>query len=264
MDDFALAQKINRLIRWRDSRPGREKFIQHKFDSAPFGNAYACLSPGNESPFASANNNRVHLCGADGGLTRDGVMRLKGLFDEVGIRRFFVWLSPGSNVEAVRGWLTDAGLTRVPFVTYPTLTREPYEGRPVETDLEVRELEAGEAAGLAGRLDDAAWPEYLPSIGLPGHHHFIALDRDRPVASAVLCVFEELGYLGVARTAEADRRRGAQSALIAKRIEKARALGCRTLASETLSIAPASLSNLLKAGFQTIYDKEVFERKPAD
>jgi GNAT superfamily N-acetyltransferase len=92
----------------------------------------------------------------------------------------------------------------------------------------------------------------------------MAFDRRRPVASAVLCVSSELGYLSLARTAEPARRRGAQRALIATRIEKARALGCRTLASETLSILPTSLGNLLKAGFQPVYEKEVYERKPAD
>jgi hypothetical protein len=91
----------------------------------------------------------------------------------------------------------------------------------------------------------------------------MAFDGNRPVASAVLCTFEELGYLCMARTAEADRGRGAQRALIAKRIEKARALGCRTLVSETLSIVPISLGNLRKAGFKTVYEKEVYEAKLA-
>jgi GNAT superfamily N-acetyltransferase len=261
MDDLALARTIKRLAAWMDDRSGRTGLIQHRFESAPFGNAYVCISPGDDSPFASANHNRVHLCGTDGGLTRDGVLRFASLFDEAGVGRFFVWLSPGPNIESVRAWVADAGLSRVPFVAYPTLARGAHEALPVETDLEVRELLVGEAAGLAGCQDEAAWPEYLQSAGAPGYHHFIALDRDRPVASAVLCVFENLGYLCMARTAEPARRRGAQRALIAKRIEKARALGCRTLASETLSIVPISLGNLQKAGFQTVYEKEVYERK---
>ena len=252
---------MKRLAAWMDDRSGRAGLIQHRFASAPFGNAYVCIAPGDDSPFASANHNRVHLCGADGGLTRDGVMRLASLFDEAGVGRFFVWLSPGPDIESVRAWLADAGLSRVPFVAYPTLARDAHAALPVETDLVVRELSVGEAAGLAGRLDDAAWPDYLQSAGAPGYSHFAAFDRDRPVASAVLCVFEELGYLCMARTAEPARGRGAQRALIARRIEKARALDCRTLASETLSIVPISLGNLQKAGFQTAYEKEVYERK---
>jgi GNAT superfamily N-acetyltransferase len=264
MDDFVLAQTIKRMTGWMDSRSGREGLVQHRFESAPFGTAYVCVLPGDDSPYPSSNHNRVHLCGAEGGLTREGVVRLAGLFEEAGVGRFFIWLSPGPNLEVVRDWLVEVGLSRFPFVTYPTLVRGAHEALSVETDLEVRELAIEEAAGLAGRLDDAAWPEYLQSTGVPGFYHFIAFDRRRPVASAVLCVSGELGYLGMARTAETARGRGAQRALIAKRIEKARALGCRTLASETLSIVPISLSNLLKAGFQPAYEKEVYGRKVAD
>ena len=264
MDKFDLARTIKRLRDWMDSRSGRAGLVQHRFESAPFGTAYACLLPGDDHPHPSSNHNRVHLCGAEGGLTREGVRRLAGLFDEAGVGRFFFWLSPGPDRESVRGWLLEAGLSRFPYVAYPTLVRGADESAPVETDLEVRELAVGEAAGFADGLGDAAWPEYLPSIGAPGFFHFMAFDRRRPVASAVLCVSGELGYLGMARTAEPDRRRGAQRALIAGRIEKARALGCRTLASETLSILTTSLGNLQKAGFQPAYEKEVYERKPAD
>jgi hypothetical protein len=42
-------------------------------------------------------------------------------------------------------------------------------------------------------------------------------------------------------------------------IEAAIALGCRVLISETLSILKNSLSNLEKAGFRTIFEKEVYE-----
>jgi hypothetical protein len=70
------------------------------------------------------------------------------------------------------------------------------------------------------------------------------------VASAVLFIFEELGYLSAALTTEPFRRRGAQSALIAQRIKKVAAVGCKIVVSETLSIVEHSLGNLQKAGFE--------------
>jgi hypothetical protein len=36
----------------------------------------------------------------------------------------------------------------------------------------------------------------------------MAFEGERPVASAALCAFEELGYLGMALTVEPFRRRG--------------------------------------------------------
>jgi GNAT superfamily N-acetyltransferase len=69
-----------------------------------------------------------------------------------------------------------------------------------------------------------------------------------------------------AATAESHRRRGAQQALIAKRIERAEQAGCSTLVSETLYMLEHSYRNLQRAGFREAYEKEVFEwdggRKP--
>ena len=49
----------------------------------------------------------------------------------------------------------------------------------------------------------------------------MAFDGKRPVAAAALCIFEDLGYLLSAATVEDHRKRGAQQALIAKRVEQA-------------------------------------------
>jgi GNAT superfamily N-acetyltransferase len=68
-----------------------------------------------------------------------------------------------------------------------------------------------------------------------------------------------MGYLMAARTAETHRKRGAQQALIAKRVERAEQIGCSILVSETLTMLEHSLRNLQRAGFQEIYDKEVYE-----
>jgi GNAT superfamily N-acetyltransferase len=100
---------------------------------------------------------------------------------------------------------------------------------------------------------------YARSAGKEGFFHYMAFDRDRPVAIAALYMFENIGYLAMASTAESHRRRGAQQALIAKRIEKAEAVGCTIMVSETLYMLQHSYRNLQRAGFQEIYEKEVYE-----
>ena len=92
-----------------------------------------------------------------------------------------------------------------------------------------------------------------------GFFHYMAFDGKRPVAIAALCIFEDIGYLMAAATAESHRRRGAQQALIAKRIERAEALGCAIEVSETLYMLEHSWRNLQRAGFQEVYEKEVYE-----
>jgi hypothetical protein len=73
-----------------------------------------------------------------------------------------------------------------------------------------------------------------------------------------LCLFEGIGYLMAAATAENDRKRGAQQALIAKRIARAEQSGCSIQVSETLYLIEDSLRNLQRAGFEEAYEKEVY------
>ena len=87
----------------------------------------------------------------------------------------------------------------------------------------------------------------------------MAFDGARPVAIAALCIFEDIGYLMAAATVESHRKRGAQQALIAKRVERAEQLGCSSLVSETLYMLEHSYRNLQRAGFREAYEKEVYE-----
>jgi GNAT superfamily N-acetyltransferase len=232
---------------------------QHVFAATPFGAAYVSISLAEQGPYASANFNRVYLCGAEEGLTVEGLAHIADRFRHAGVEKYYVWLSPGPRMEVVRGWLEDAGMTRRRYVRYPTLARDAETPSRVAARIDAREMAADEAKHLAERHQGIAWPDYARAAGAPGYHHFMAFDGGAPIATAVLYVLDEVGYLAVALTAEPFRGRGAQQALIARRIEAAAALGCRILVSETLSILEASLGNLQKAGFRTIFEKEVYE-----
>jgi hypothetical protein len=258
MDRFSLAKTMKEMTRRTDACWRPADSVQHQFAGAPFGSTYVCISPGEQGEFASSNHNRLHLCGVEPGLTADGTTGLLKLFGDAGIGRYFVWISPGPDMEAVRRWLADAGLARRPSVAYLTLARDAWEPAQAATGFDVREVGRQEIERLSARLDGVIWPEYLRSLGAPGMHHFMAFEGERPVASAVLCNFKELGYLSMALTAEPFRRRGAQSALIAQRIKKAVAVGCEIVVSETLSILEHSLGNLQRAGFEVAYEDEVY------
>ena len=123
----------------------------------------------------------------------------------------------------------------------------------------MREVGADEIAAMHEPPDQTIWPDYLRTAGSEGFFHYMAFDGKRPVAIAALCMFEDIGYLTAAATAESHRRRGAQQALIAKRIERAEALGCAIEVSETLYMLEHSWRNLQRAGFQEVYEKEVYE-----
>ena len=93
--------------------------------------------------------------------------------------------------------------------------------------------------------------------GHPGWHTFLAWDGDEPAAAAGLFVDGGVAWFGGAATRPAFRRRGAQTALLAARIERARAAGAERLCTETGERVPGrgdqSYRNILRAGFREVY-----------
>ena len=259
MDTIDLALRMKRLIRWLDGRCQPDSLIRKQFHGSPFGSCYVTIDPERQGPFASANLNRVYLCGTEAGMDFDSVGRLIDLFTAEGVKRFFVWLSPGPDMDVVRRWLMGSGLSRIRRTGYPTLCRSQASPVHFETDFEIREVSVDEVEAARDQLGDTLWPEYARSAGSEGFFHYMAYDGRRPVAIAALCVFEDIGYLMAAATAESHRRRGAQQALIAKRVERAERIGCSLLVAETLYLLEHSYRNLQRAGFQEAYEKEVYE-----
>jgi GNAT superfamily N-acetyltransferase len=259
MDPIDLSAKLNRLVQWLDGRCPPENFIRKRFDGPPFGNCYVTIDHERQAPAASFNMNRVYLCGKEAGMDSDSIRRLIDLFTHEGIKRFFVWLSPGPDMDIVRGWLEASGLGRMRWTGYPTLCRSTRSPLSFKTELEVREVGVDDIAAARDQLGQTLWPEYARTAGKEGFFHYMAFDGSRAVAIAALCVFEDIGYLMAAATAESHRRRGAQQALIASRIEHAERQGCAIQVSETLYMLEHSYRNLRRAGFEEVYEKEVYE-----
>jgi hypothetical protein len=262
MDRLDLSQKIKRLTVWLEQCGQPASLVRKQFSGIPFGDAYVTIDPSSQVTFASGNRNRVHLCGAGAGLESDVIARLIELYASEGVGRFFVWLSPGPDMDLIRGAIAQSGLSRIRWTRYPTLCRDCPGAAPalVSTDLEIAQVGPEEIAAAEAQLGgEQLWEGYKTSAGRPQFVHYMAFDGRRPVAFAALCLFEDIGYLNAAGTVEADRRRGAQQALIARRIEHARQSGCALLVSETLTMLEHSYRNLQRAGFRDAYDKEVYE-----
>jgi hypothetical protein len=265
VDSSNLALTMKRLSAWLDRACQPAEFIQQQGDGAPFGRCYVSIDPARQAQTASANWNRIHLCGAEPGLEPEGIARLIERFHEAGVKRFFAWLSPGPDMDVVRGWLAAAGFVpHMRWTRYPTLLRESLEPAAFRTVLQVREVGPDEVRAARHDLGEVMWNEFERSAGKQGFHHFMAYDGVRPVAVGALAVFERMGHLTAAATGERDRQRGAQSALIAARIDKARALGCTVLSVETLSMLEHSMRNLWRAGFRVAYEKEVYQWRADD
>jgi len=259
LDPMVLAPKLTQLTAWLDENCRSASFEARHFKQPPFGHAYVTIDPNFQAAAASFNHNRIHLCGTRGGLEPEGLDQLIELFVTAGIRRFFVWLSPGPDMELARQWLRDQKFVRISRTRYPTLMHGGEPPGPVSTDLDIQEVGPKDAARARLQLGEAMSDDYLSSCGKPGFHHFMAFDADRAVAVAALARFDGLGYLTFAGTVASHRRRGAQQAFIARRIAMAQAANCSLILSETLTVLRDSFANLQRAGFHEIYEKEVYE-----
>jgi GNAT superfamily N-acetyltransferase len=94
-------------------------------------------------------------------------------------------------------------------------------------------------------------------VGRPNWHCLVAYDERRPVAAGALFESGEAGWLGAAATVPSHRGRGAQSAILAARVERARERGLRMLVTETGvprdGRPGASYRNLVRSGFEPTY-----------
>jgi ribosomal protein S18 acetylase RimI-like enzyme len=145
------------------------------------------------------------------------------------------------------------------------------------SELQVVRLEADVSDGADGErslLD--AWAEIaLQTFGFPAPfaswlralhgrerwHLYLALDGETPVATGALFLSEGdvgvIGQLTFAGTLPEHRGRGAQSALIARRVEDAQVAGARSIVCETDEELPdrpnPSTRNLVRLGFPVVY-----------
>jgi GNAT superfamily N-acetyltransferase len=91
-------------------------------------------------------------------------------------------------------------------------------------------------------------------VGRPGWSCYVAYDQDEPAAAGSLFVHEDVGWLGFGATRDRFRGRGAQSAILAARIEDARKWGCAVVTTETGELVDGrpsnSYRNILRAGFR--------------
>jgi N-acetylglutamate synthase-like GNAT family acetyltransferase len=260
MDTAALALKLRRLNSWIELQEACATVEVQRLAADPFGHAEITIEATATSPAASLNRNRIYLCGDGNGLSLSGLQQIVALFAARHIERYFVWLSPGPNMDVVRGWLGALGFNAVTWTRYPTLLHSSVAAQSQFSALEIRQVSVAEVARARPALGDAMMDGYLRTAGKQDFHHYMAFDSGQPIAAAALVQFESIGYLTYAGTIAAARRRGAQTALILRRLEDAQRLGCTQIVSQTLTMLRESFANLQRCGFREVYEQEVYER----
>jgi hypothetical protein len=145
--------------------------------------------------------------------------------------------------------------------------RDPAQPPAARTDLSIQtvgpaqamDFGATVAAGFGAPPPFAGWAAGL--VGRPRWTTYVAYDGRTPAAAAALYLQDGLAWLGLGCCLPAWRGRGAQSALLARRIADAGAARARAVVTETGSPPPGeedrhpSYRNIRRAGFAPAYER---------
>jgi GNAT superfamily N-acetyltransferase len=181
-----------------------------------------------------------------------------------GARRIFVQVAPTAQPERLPDWLAARGGR--PHNRWVRLWRRTAASERGATDLRVVEIDAALADAFARVVRTAFGmppvvdPWLAAVVGRPGWRHFAAVSGDELVATGALFAASGLAWLGFAATLPGHRGRGAQSALIERRLREAAALGCEWAVTETAEELPdrpaPSYRNMRRLGFTEAYRRQ--------
>lgn len=174
----------------------------------------------------------------------------------------WIQISAAARPAAIGQWLGARGFAPARRRAWEKLVRGREPAPELATSLAIRELDRSDAAALAIVLCEAHGipgalaPLVAALVGRRGWRAYGAFDGDALVGGGLLRCDDRdrTAWLGLGGTLPSHRGRGAQRALIARRIADAIAQGATTIATETGVAAPGernpSLDNLVRCGFR--------------
>jgi ribosomal protein S18 acetylase RimI-like enzyme len=238
---------------WAAAPPGLA--ARYGIETASIGSAF-CTCVG-EQP--STMLNRVVGLGLETPAADDELDAIEAFFARHE-QPYYVSLSPKAKPSDLPARLERRGFTS--GYAWMKFTRGAEPPPAIETELRVERIdpdrggEFGEVVAAGYELEPftATWLAELPRTNW---RCYLACDGDEPAGAAALYVHEGTGYFSFAATRPEQRRKGAQSALLAQRITDAIEAGCSTLVTETgerIPMKPSnSYRNILRFGFAEAY-----------
>lgn len=204
--------------------------------------------------------NRTLGLGVDEPADEQTLDAILARYHEAEVERFLIHLTAHAWPRALHHWLEARGIARSQRAWVKMIRgRSPVP--PAHTDLSVRPAAPADADALGHMLAEGfsmpaeAARVWASSVGRPhGFHPYVACDGETPVAAALMYVRGDVANLVAASTLPSHRGRGAQGALLARRIVDALDLGARMLVAETGEKVPGdpqrSYRSLLRHGFR--------------
>lgn len=187
------------------------------------------------------------------------------------VKRFFIQIHPDVYSDELRRLLELHDFNH--YNNWIRLVRDSSPAVKIRSNLVTNKISSGESKLFAEIVVKAFdWPASLlgfiaSPVGRKNWHHFLAFEKNVPVAAAAFYQTGEHAWFDFAATHPDHRGKGAQSALLARRIEDSRKLGVKKIIIETTEQTaekePLSYRNVLKAGFKEAYKRPnyIFVRK---
>jgi GNAT superfamily N-acetyltransferase len=189
---------------------------------------------------------------------------IRAFYREAGKSRWFLDCSPDASID--QAMLVSAGGVSRASVVKLVATLDDIDDPPMP-NIRVVDVDAGDAtrfAALVGPLlgvPEPVRPAIVSTIGFPGWRFYFAVDAGEPVAGAAMFTHGDGAWLGLMATLPEYRQRGAQTALLARRIQDARAAGCRWISAETSPETAGpnrSLRNMKRVGLRELYHRPFY------
>jgi GNAT superfamily N-acetyltransferase len=164
-----------------------------------------------------------------------------------------------ARVGEIHTWIRDIGF--YPQVERPAKITVRVADK-TDADIWVQTVARGAVTDNSSSTSiDTATADTFYSLGFsPRTMAFLAFEGHQPTAGAVLVSAYGIAILATACTLPQHRQKGAQSALIAARLERARELGCTVALTNTNDREEPSARNLVRFGFESMRKSQIYKR----
>lgn len=186
---------------------------------------------------------------------------IRAFYQEHGKARWFLECSPDASIDmgallaaggVVGGTLVKLAAELSDLVELPTPRVEVASASPADAPAFMA------LVGAQMSVPEELRYGIVSTIGEPGWYFYFAAVDDQPVAGAAMFIEADGAWLGLAGTLPEYRNRGAQTALLLRRIEDAKRAGCRWISSEAFPEAGTpnpSLRNMKRLGLRELYER---------
>jgi len=185
-------------------------------------------------------------------------------FRDANLENGYLQIAPGERAPTLEARARTLGLKSLPRV-WVKFSRGAAPAPTPAVSLEISEAKTAEATDFARAvvvgfgMPESLTPWLAAIVGRKGWHAYVARDGGKIVGGAAMFVSGKHGWLGIGAVQADARRKGGQSALLARRIADGLEQGVTMFATETGKPLPGephpSFSNIQRAGFAIAYER---------